>query len=297
VRVLITGGAGFIGSKLAERCLRRGDEVIVLDDLSTGRRDAVPPSALLIVADVADPAVTRTIREVGPNVIVHAAAQVSVERSVRDPDADASVNVAGTRNVANGAISGGATRFVFISSGGAVYGETTGATEESQVSPASPYGRHKLLAEETVATCGISYAIARLANVYGPGQRADQEGGVVAIFTDAIRSASKVTIHGDGEQRRDFVHVDDVASALVAMMATDRDGTWNVGTGTSRSILALLALLEERLGPAASIEHAPVRAGDIRDSMLSVDRIAADLGWRPTLDLEAGLDRLVGATS
>jgi UDP-glucose 4-epimerase len=179
-----------------------------------------------------------------------------------------------------------------VSSGGAVYGETAGAGEDDPPAPKSPYGEHKLAAEALVRV-GPGPAIARLANVYGPGQRSDQDGGVVAIFCEALTGSAPITIHGDGEQRRDLILVDDVVDALAAMLRTDARGTWNVATGRPTSINALVAALQARLGPAVAIQRAPARPGDVRDSTLRIDRIRADLGWSPRFDLDTGLDRMV----
>jgi UDP-glucose 4-epimerase len=289
MRVLVTGGAGFIGSHLVRALLGRDHEPVVLDDLSTGRRSAVPARVAFEQADVSDPATAERIRDLRPAAIVHAAAQVSVERSVRDPDRDEAVNVRGTAIVLDGARAAGAQRFVFVSSGGAVYGSTKGADEVTPPAPESPYGRNKLAAERLVAEAGISSAIARLANVYGPGQRSDLEGGVVAIFSEAIRAGGPVVVHGDGGQARDFVHVDDVADALCRMVEDERIGIWNVGTGVATSVIGLLSTLERVSERSLPIDHAPARPGDVRDSCLRVERIARDLGWRPRLDLAAGL--------
>jgi UDP-glucose 4-epimerase len=289
MRVLVTGGAGFIGSHLVRALLDRDHEPIVLDDLSTGRRSAVPEGVPLIEADVSQAATADRIRELRPEAIVHGAAQVSVERSVRDPARDEAVNVGGTAIVLDGARAAGARRFVFISSGGAVYGSTSGADEGTPPAPESPYGRNKLAAERLVAEAGIPGAIARLANVYGPGQRSDLEGGVVAIFAEAIRAGGRLVVHGDGAQARDFVHVHDVADALCRMVEDDQVGTWNVGTGVATTVNGLVSILEHVAERPLSIDHEPARPGDVRDSCLRVERIGRDLGWRPRLDLATGL--------
>lgn len=289
MRVLVTGGAGFIGSHLVRALLARGHDPVVLDDLSSGRRSAVPAGVSFVQADVSEPATAERICDLRPEVVVHAAAQVSVDRSVHDPARDEAVNVRGTAITLDGAVSAGARRFVFISSGGAVYGSTRGADEATPPAPESPYGRNKLAAEGLVAAANLPTAIARLANVYGSGQRSDQEGGVVAIFTEALRAGRPVVVHGDGGQARDFVHVDDVADALCRMVEDDVVGIWNVATGVATSVMGLLSMLERVSQRSLEIDHEPARAGDVRDSCLRVERIARDLGWRPRLDLAAGL--------
>lgn len=294
---LVTGGAGFIGSHVTTALLAGGTRTTVLDDLSGGTRSRVPAGADLVIADIADPGTVGRVAAVGAELVIHAAAQVSVPVSVADPGRDRAVNVTGTAQVLAGAIAGGCRRFVFLSSGGAVYGETDGADEETPPAPASPYGVHKLAAEELVRASGLGWGIVRLANVYGPGQRAGLEGGVVAVFADALLAGQAITIHGDGEQTRDLLHVADAVSGILAVAAADRDGTWNVATGRATTINALLRVLEDHGGGTVPVRHGPRRAGDVRSSVLSPDRILADLGWRPTWALEPGVATVLGEAS
>lgn len=295
MRVLVTGGAGFIGSAIVRAYVAEGAAVTVIDDLSSGREDALPPSVELVAADIADSRVADVVRSVAPSVLVHAAAQVSVTRSIADPQRDLDVNVGGTRNILAGAASTGA-RIVFVSSGGAIYGEADGATEDVLPKPQSPYGRNKLRAEELVADSGLAYANARLANVYGPGQRAGLEGGVVAIFIDAVLAGSHVAVFGDGGQSRDFVFVGDVVRAIRMLASNPRSGTWNVGTGSATTVHELIAAVEAAAGRHLSHEHLPARPGEVYRSRLSVERIAEEIGWQPTTTLDDGLaETLAGA--
>jgi UDP-glucose 4-epimerase len=294
-RVLVTGGAGFIGSRIVRALLTSGAEPIVLDDLSSGSRDSIPGGVELIEADVADPAVAGLVGATRPNVVIHAAAQVSVPVSVADPGRDRAVNLGGTEHVLRGAHEGGAQRFVFASSGGAVYGEADGADEAWLPRPASPYGIHKLAAEGYVATSGLSYGIARYANVYGPGQRSDLEGGVVAIFCERLLARQPITIFGSGEQSRDFIFVDDVAQATLVIAAAERSGTWNVATGEATSVNALLDALGELIVPPVAVYHEATRPGDVHRSRLSTARITSELGWRASYGLQEGLRAMVGA--
>lgn len=208
---------------------------------------------------------------------------------MEDPALDLAVNVGGTANVLAGARAAGAERFVFLSSGGGIYGETDGADEGALPRPKSYYGAHKYLAERYVELGGLSYAVARLANVYGPRQRTDLEGGVVAIFAGRLREGLPVTIDGTGEQSRDFVHVADVADALMVMTKSRIEGTWNVGTGRAISILELLRAPEAAIRPAVEVSHGPSRQGDVRSSLLSIEAIERDLGWRPGYGLAEGV--------
>ena len=294
---LVTGGAGFIGSHLAAALIARGIRTTVLDDLSGGTRSAVPAGAGLEVADIADPGTAGRVAAVGAELVIHAAAQVSVPYSVADPRRDREVNVTGTAHVLAGAVAGGCRRFVFLSSGGAVYGDTPRADEATPPAPASPYGAHKLAAEGLVRASGLSWGVVRLANVYGPGQRAGLEGGVVAIFAEALMAGQPIVIHGDGEQTRDLLHVADAVSGTLAVAAADTDGTWNVGTGRATSVRDLLRMLEQAVDRTVPVGHGPPRAGDVRSSVLAADRIAADLGWRPTWPLERGVTTVLNATS
>lgn len=294
-RVLVTGGAGFIGSNFVRSLAADGVAITVIDDLSTGSSENLPPGVELIDLDIAHPSVSEAIASASPDVVIHAAAQVNVTQSVADPERDYEVNVQGTKNVLAGASAAACGRFVFLSSGGAVYGEADGATEDANPAPASPYGRNKLLAEGLIAASGISYANARLANVYGPGQRAGLEGGVVAIFMHAATVGDAVTIYGDGSQSRDFVFVDDVVSALRTLARSDRTGTWNVGTGIATSVHDLLDTVEQVIGHHLEHEHKPARIGEVHRSRLSLERISLDTGWVPGTSLRAGLVEVLSA--
>lgn len=294
VKVLVTGGAGFIGSHIAREVAVRGWEPVVLDDLSSGRRESVPDGTEFVSHDIARDDTSDVVAEIAPEVVIHAAAQVSVARSMESPARDRAVNVVGTEQILRGAMRAGARRFILLSSGGAVYGEASRATEAQLPSPTSYYGVHKWVAERYVGLSGLPYAIARIANVYGPGQRSDLEGGVVAIFQERLLAGDPIVVHGDGAQVRDFVHVKDVVDALFAMVATPHSGIWNVGTGSETSVLTLLHELEEVIGHTAEWSLGPIRAGDVRRSSVDPGRARDDLGWRPKFMLHDGLRHAVG---
>jgi UDP-glucose 4-epimerase len=300
MRVLVTGGAGFIGSALVRALHARGEEVVVLDDLSGGSVANLPSGVELVQQDVARPETAELVERLAPEAIVHAAAQVSVVRSQADPDRDRQVNLGGTQHVLDGARAAGVRRFVFVSSGGAVYGESDGASETDPPHPASYYAVHKLAAEHYVAMSGLAYAVARPANVYGPGQRSDLEGGVVAIFAQHLAEGASVTIYGDGEQTRDFVNVADVVSALVTMLdlpAGIAGGVWNVGTGDSVSVNQLLDRMESVAGRRVERVHSEAREGEVRSSRLSIGFAERELGWRPQVSLDEGLRRVLAEAS
>jgi UDP-glucose 4-epimerase len=292
VRVLVTGGAGFIGSNLVDALLARGDEVVVLDDLNSGRRENVPAAARFVEGSILDRALGEAFREADPEVCFHLAAQADVPTSVARPDFDAEVNVVGTVRVLE--MAGEGTAVVFTSTGGAIYGECERpAREDDPRRPLSPYGVAKLAGEEYLAGWnrlhGTRHAALRLANVYGPRQAAGLEGGVVAIFLDAMAAGEETTIFGDGRQTRDFVHVDDVARAL--LLAPGTDGVFNVGSGVETSVLELHERCRSVTGAAQEARSAPAREGDVGRSVLDVSLAARELGWRPEVSLDEGLQR------
>jgi UDP-glucose 4-epimerase len=294
LRVLLTGGAGFVGSHIADHLVQRGDEVVIVDDLSTGVAANVPSQAHLERADITDDeALARVFARARPEVVVHAAAQFSVTRSVRDPEGSARVNVQGTANVLERAREG-ARRFVFLSTGGAIYGETPRcATEDTPLRPISPYGEQKMRGEELVRASGIPHAILRPANVYGPRQRGDLEGGVVAAFLQRYREGKELVIYGDGSAERDYVHASDVADCALAAIDRADSGTWNVGTGVPTTIHALMEIMRRSLGePRGGIRYEPVRSGDLRRACVDPSRAIRD-GMLRARSLEVGLQALL----
>jgi UDP-glucose 4-epimerase len=291
VRAVVTGGAGFIGSHLAEALLARGDEVHVLDNLATGRRENVPGGACLHEGDIRADA-EAACDEARPEVVFHLAAQADVGTSVERPDLDADVNVLGTVRVLEAARRHGA-QVVFSSTGGAIYGECERpAREDDPRLPLSPYGTSKLAGEEYLATWnrlhGTAHVSLRFANVYGPRQLAKLEGGVVAIFMEQLAAGRAATIFGDGGQTRDFVYVGDVVAAMLAAVGHG-GGVFNVGTGVETSVAELWRLCRELAGSGAEAEHADARLGDLRRSVLDPSRTEAELGWRREADLPSGL--------
>jgi UDP-glucose 4-epimerase len=292
VRALVTGGAGFIGSHVVDALLARGDEVLVLDDLSTGSRDRLDPAAPFAAGDIRTDAPT-AFAQLEPDVCVHLAAQADVTTSVARPSYDADVNVLGTIAVLEAARAHDA-HVVFSSSGGAIYGECEQpADEDAARTPLSPYGIAKLAAEEYLLGWnrlhGTAHSALRFANVYGPRQAAGLEGGVVAIFLESMQAGEPTTIYGDGEQARDFVHVDDVVRAVLAALDERRPGVLNIGTGKATSVNKLYEACRLVTGVGAVPASASARPGEVRRSVIDPGRAKAALGWSASVSLEDGL--------
>jgi UDP-glucose 4-epimerase len=297
VRAIVTGGAGFIGSHLVEALLARGDEVLVVDDLSRGKREHVPPEAEFVARNIREP-LGDVFGDYGPEVCFHLAAQADVRVSVARPVDDATINVLGTLRALEASQEHGA-KLVFSSSGGAIYGECARpAREDDPLQPISPYGTAKLAAEMYIETWNRLYdanhVSLRYANVYGPRQEAGLEGGVVAIFFERLDAGDPVTIFGDGRQTRDFVHVADIVGATLA--AVDAAGVYNVGSGVETSVLELFELCREIALSDVGPELADERLGEIRRSVLDPSRIEMALAWRAGLDLREGLQLTWDAT-
>jgi len=303
-KVLVTGGAGVIGSHVVDAYLAAGDDVTVLDDLSTGRREQVPARASFVQADVRSAAARELVAQGGFSLLNHHAAQMDVRRSVADPVFDAEVNVLGLVNLLEGARLGGVRRVVFASSGGTVYGETERLplVESAPKLPASPYGTAKLASEYYLATFsqlyGLETVALRYSNVYGPRQNPHGEAGVVAIFAHRVLAGQPLTVFGDGAQTRDMVFVQDVAEANLAasqgaLPSTDGlDGrAFNIGTGIETSVNDIAATLVAIEGGRLAIQHAPPRPGELRRNALAVDKAAHGLGWRARVRLGEGLRR------
>ena len=293
-RVLVTGGAGFIGSHLTDALLARGDEVLVVDDLSTGRRARLPPAARLLRADIGEgDGLAAAFDDVRPSTVFHLAAQTDVRLSVADPLLDVRTSVLGTVRVLDQALRHGA-RVVFASSGGAVYGrvEDYPTPEATPPRPLAPYGAGKLCAEEYLRLFnrlhGCRHVALRLGNVYGPRQDTGGEAGVVSVFCEAVARGATPAVFGDGTQTRDFLYVADAVRALLAADAHGSGGVWNIGTGTETSVLDLLDLVAARSHRSIRPEHRPARRGELLRSVLDCSSAAGELGWTATTPVESG---------
>jgi UDP-glucose 4-epimerase len=298
LKILVTGGAGFIASHLVDALVDRGDEVLVVDDLSTGDRRNLNPEARFFELDIRDPAAAALIRAEGPQAISHHAAQMSVSHSVAEPVFDAEVNVIGSLNIALAAIDAG-SRVVFASTGGALYGdaEVIPTPETAPAWPVSPYGISKLSFEHYLfgfqRTRGLSYTALRYANVYGPRQNPHGEAGVIAIFCEGLLGKRPFKVNGAGTDTRDYVHVIDVVRANLLALESDVCDHFNVGTGRQAETNTIYRLIAERMGKPLEVEHGPDRPGDLKASALDSAKIRRELGWQPEVSLEDGVARTV----
>jgi UDP-glucose 4-epimerase len=298
VKVLVTGGAGFVGSHVVDQLVAAGHRVAVVDNLTTGSGRWLPPGATLHALDLRSPALGDVVRGERPDAVIHLAAQASVPRSVTDPVLDASVNLLGGLGALVCATRAGVRRFVYASSGGAAYADSASlpAAEDAPVAPKSPYGASKAAFETYLDVWsglhGVSTLSVRLANVYGPRQDPGGEAGVVAIFCRRLLSGEAPVINGDGEQTRDYVYVEDAARAFVAAVERpDVGGRANVGTGVETSVNALYRALTRAAGRRVEARHGPARPGEQRRSCLDPGRARTLLGWAPGVGLEEGLAR------
>lgn len=296
MRVVVTGGAGFLGSHIVDALLAQGNDVVVVDDLSTGDRANLDPRADLRIADISD--LSALQRELGTHrvdAVVHCAAKTKVVESMAKPELYERVIVGGTRNVLETTRRLGARVVVNISTGGAIYGETPVCADENvPVDPQSNYGRFKAAAEKLVESSDLRAVTLRLANIYGPRQRTDLEGGVIAIFLGCWKRGEPLTMFGDGSYERDYVYIADVVEAVTTALGGTHAGTFNIGTGIATSVKQLLSSLSAILGPPPSIRAAPARPAEVLRACVNPTKAAREGLWHPKTALLEGL-RLTAA--
>jgi UDP-glucose 4-epimerase len=294
--ILVTGGAGFIGSHLVDELITRGHEVSIIDNLSTGKRQHINPRAHFYEMDIADENIAPVFEKHSPALLFHCAAQIDVRKSVSEPLFDARSNVMGTINLLSKSILYGVRKFVFSSSGGVIYGETPKpASEENPLQPISPYGVAKLAGEGYIRCFGewkdLEYTILRYANVYGPRQDPKGEAGVVSIFIGQIANGETSVLFGQGKLERDYIFVDDVVKANIASIENGSLGTYNIGTGIATSVETLHEKIAEVMKKTNKTTYLPKRAGELDRNILNIKKAARELKWKPTINLKDGLKR------
>jgi len=296
MKILVTGGAGFIGSHVVDSYIAEGHDVAVVDNLSTGFRENVHPKARFYEADICDAEVIDEIfRKEHPEVVNHHAAQMDVRRSVADPVFDARSNILGSLNVILASVKHKARKFIYISTGGAVYGEPKylPVDENHPIAPESQYGISKHTVEHYLHLyrlhTGLAYTILRYPNVYGPRQNSKGEAGVVAIFIGQMLEGTTPTIYGDGEQLRDYVHVDDIVRANVLALNSGENEVFNLGSGVGTSVNQLYRLLSDLLSFSGPPKYAPPRKGELQRIYLKAEKASRQLGWKSEISIEKGL--------
>jgi UDP-glucose 4-epimerase len=299
VKILVTGGAGFIGSHVCDAFLAQGHEVHALDDLSSGRQENLDPRVTLHVLDIRSREASALIERERYQAMAHLAAQMDVRRSVADPSFDAEVNIRGFINLLEACVKAGTQRVLFSSTGGAIYGEQDAfpATEAHATRPCSPYGVSKAAGELYLgyyaAQYGLSPCSLRYSNVYGPRQNPHGEAGVVAIFSERLLAGQVCNIYGEGKQTRDFVYVGDVASANLLALTSNYQGAINIGTGIETDVNRLYELLAQAAGVGRAAQHAPKKPGEQMRSCIDNARARQVLGWKPEVTLKDGLERTI----
>jgi UDP-glucose 4-epimerase len=299
MKVLLTGGAGFIGSNIADRLLELGHEVVIVDNLVTGRRENIPPKAKFYEMDICDTRISEIFTSEKPDLVNHHAAQMDVRKSVDDPIYDANINVIGAINLLQNCIRSDVKKFIFASTGGAIYGEQDyfPADENHPLRPLSPYGITKLTTEKYLyfynQTYGLKFSILRYANVYGPRQNPHGEAGVVAIFIERILSGGKPVINGDGLQTRDYVFVGDVVKANELVITASDNKTYNIGTGLETTVNEIYGRIVNHTDKSIPEHHGPAKAGEQKRSVLDNTLIFKELAWRPSVSLDEGIKNTV----
>lgn len=297
-KILITGGAGFIGSHVAEAYLNAGHKVVIVDNLSTGRSANVPPQAHFYRTDIGNlTAMEKIFKKERPNILNHHAAHIDVRTSINQPNLDAKINILDGLGLLELSRKYGIQKWIYSSTGGALYGEVPKgkAKENTPIHPISPYGTSKYCLEKYLELFGrlyrLKYTILRYANVYGPRQIPKAEGGVVALFIQTMLTQKNPTIFGEGNQKRDFVYVEDVAQANLKALNNRAQGSINIGTGLATSVLELFALLKKELGFKGNPKFAPKRTGEIFRSVVAIAKAKKTLHWEPHISLTAGLSK------
>jgi len=295
MKILVTGGAGFIGSHLVDRLIEQDHKVVVVDNLSTGKKENLNKEAVFYNIDIRASELSHIFQEERPEVVFHLAAQISVRKSVEDPIVDAKTNILGSLNLFENCKKFGVKKIIFTSTGGALYGDADKipTPDDYPVHPLSPYAIAKLSTEKYLdyyyKVFNIPYLILRFANIYGPRQDPNGEAGVVAIFAKKLLKNENPIINGDGRQTRDYVVVDDAVRAAMLGLENNNMGTYNIGTGKETSVNQLFDLLSQALGVSAEKRHGPAKKGEQLRSCLDYSKIKQEFGWKPSYEIEEGI--------
>ncbi len=295
MKILVTGGAGFIGSQIVDAYVEKGHDVVIIDNMSTGVKEYINPKAKFYEMDICDDGISEVFAEHKIDIVNHHAAQIDLRKSVEDPKFDIQVNVTGSVNLLQNAIKHGVKKVIFASTGGAMYGEHDyfPADEEHPVRPYAPYGINKMTVEKYLYfynhVYGLDYIVLRYANVYGPRQNSKGECGVIAIFTDKIISGQQPLINGDGKQTRDYVYVQDVVKANVLSIDAKGPATYNIATTRETDVNFIFDRINHYAGTNFEEKHGPAKLGEQLRSVLSFEKISSELGWQPEMDIESGL--------
>jgi len=296
-KILITGGAGFIASHLTDKLIEKGNDVVVIDDLSTGKKENLDSKAKFYEMDICDSEISKIFQEEKPEIVFHFAAQIDVRESVKDPIQDAKTNILGSLNLIQNCQE--VKKFIFASSGGAIYGDTDiiPTPETHPENPESPYGICKLTIEKYLhfykKTFGLNYTGLRFANVYGPRQNSKGEAGVIAVFSDKMLKNQEVVINGDGEQTRDFIYLDDVVNAGLLAMGQEKSDIYNISTGIETNINEIFKKIKELTNSDCEEIHAPEKKGEQKRSCLDFSKAKKEFNWEPEYNLEKGLEKTV----
>lgn len=303
MKILVTGGAGFIGSHVADRYIAEGHNVVIVDNLIIGSHANIHPSAKFYNCDICSAELEEVFEKEKPDIVNHHAAQVNLRRSLNEPILDAKINVLGLLNVLSCSIKHNIKKFIFISSGGAIYGDATEipTPEQAPAMPLSPYGLTKYIGERYVQLYaqlyGLEYTILRYANVYGPRQDSKGEAGVIAIFIDKMLNGEQPAIFGDGEQTRDYIFIADVVLANLLALKKGNNETFNIGTGKQTSVNTIFSLLQKETGFNKNAVNTPAISGEVREGALDFSKAKKILGWMPNISLAHGLYITVNQTS
>ncbi len=300
MKILVTGGAGFIGSNVVDALVEQNHRVVIVDDLSSGFQRNVNLKAKFYPYDIRSKGLKKVFSKERPDVVIHHAAQINLRASVEHPEFDADVNILGSLNVFQTAVRFGVKKIIFSSTGGALYGDHAPVPSPESVltQPESPYGVGKLAAEGylryNASQSSLQWVVLRYANVYGPRQNAHGEAGVVAIFTQQLLEGKRPVINGKGNQTRDFVYVDDVVAANLLALESKKSGTYNIGTGVETDVNHIFEVIRKAVGSSMSAQHGPAKKGEQMRSCLDSRLAIKALGWKPKISLEEGIQKTVG---